>query len=314
MYSKIVSTGSYLPKKVRTNKELESLFGCSDEWIMQRTGIRSRHIADGETVSFMAYQAGLKALEFAHLNPCDIDLIIVATTSSESAFPSSACLVQKMLGIENAISFDIAAACSGFIYALATADNFIKSGNVKRALVIGSDALSHFLDLKDRSTSILFGDGAGAVILEKSDKKGIITTKLVSKPDEANILSLQNSSNSSHTSYIKMQGSETFKIAVKMLSKIAKDTLLDQNLTADDIDYVIPHQANIRILQAVAKKLGISLDKFILTLEEQGNTSAASIPCALDKAIRDGRIVRDNMLLLETFGGGLTWGSALIKY
>ncbi|MBR0573165.1 MULTISPECIES: beta-ketoacyl-ACP synthase III [Pasteurellaceae] len=317
MYSRILATGSYLPAQVRTNAELEKMVETSDEWITQRTGIKERRIAaENETVATMGYEAAKKSLEMANIDPNEIGLIIVATTTSSHAFPSSACQVQQMLDIDDAICFDLAAACSGFVYGLSVADQFIKTGQVKKALVIGSDLFSRALDPEDRTTVILFGDGAGAVILEASEEAGILSTHLHATGKSANVLSLENQARvlESAPAYVEMQGNDTFKIAVRELANVVEETLEYNQLKRDQIDWLIPHQANLRIISATARKLKMGLDQVVLTLDRHGNTSAASIPAALDEAVRDGRIQRGQTLLLEAFGGGLTWGSALIRF
>ncbi|MDG6881674.1 3-oxoacyl-[acyl-carrier-protein] synthase 3 [Phocoenobacter uteri] len=317
MYSKILATGSYLPAKVRTNHELEQMVETSDEWITQRTGIKERRIAaDNETVATMGCEAAKKALAMANIDPNEIGLIIVATTTSSHAFPSSACQVQQMLDIDDAICFDLAAACSGFVYGLSVADQFIKTGQVKKALVIGSDLFSRALDPNDRTTVILFGDGAGAVILESSEEAGILSTHLHATGKSANVLSLENQARivESDPAYVEMQGNDTFKIAVRELANVVEETLNHNQLERGDIDWLIPHQANLRIISATAKKLKMGLEQVVITLDRHGNTSAASVPAALDEAVRDGRIQRGQLLLLEAFGGGLTWGSALVRF
>ncbi|MDP8107480.1 beta-ketoacyl-ACP synthase III [Pasteurella atlantica] len=317
MYSRILATGSYLPAQVRTNAELEKMVETSDEWITQRTGIKERRIAaENETVATMGYEAAKKSLEMANIDPNEIGLIIVATTTSSHAFPSSACQLQQMLDIDDAICFDLAAACSGFVYGLSVADQFIKTGQVKKALVIGSDLFSRALDPEDRTTVILFGDGAGAVILEASEEAGILSTHLHATGKSANVLSLENQARvlESAPAYVEMQGNDTFKIAVRELANVVEETLEYNQLKRDQIDWLIPHQANLRIISATARKLKMGLDQVVLTLDRHGNTSAASIPAALDEAVRDGRIQRGQTLLLEAFGGGLTWGSALIRF
>ena len=292
MNSRILSTGSYLPSHIRTNADLEKMVDTSDEWIVTRSGIRERRIAAAdETVATMGYEAAKKALEMANLDPQEIELIIVATTSGSHAYPSSACQVQGLLGIEDAISFDLAAACTGFVYALGVADKFIRSGSVKKALVIGADLNSRKLDETDRSTVVLFGDGAGAVILEASEQEGIISTHLHASPDN-----------------------ETFKLAVRELSNVVEETLSANNLQKTDIDWLVPHQANLRIITATAKKLEMDMSQVVVTLDRTANTSAATVPTALDEAVRDGRIQRGQLLLLEAFGGGWTWGSALVRF
>ncbi|OBX04506.1 3-oxoacyl-ACP synthase [Gallibacterium genomosp. 3] len=316
MYSRILATGSYLPQQIRTNADLEKMVDTSDEWISVRTGIKERRIAAAnETVATMGYEAAKQCLVVANIDVNEIDLILVATTSSSHAFPSAACQIQQLLNIEDAISFDLAAACSGFVYALSVADQFIRTGKVKKALVIGSDLLSRRLDEQDRGTVILFGDGAGAVILEASDQQGIISTHLHASGKDSGILSLPiNLPNAETPEYLTMQGNETFKIAVRELANVVEETLQANQLEKEQIDWLVPHQANLRIISATAKKLNMDLSQVVVTLDRHGNTSAASIPTALDEAVRDGRIQRGQLLLLEAFGGGLTWGSALIRY
>lgn len=316
MYSRILATGSYLPQQIRTNADLEKMVDTSDEWISVRTGIKERRIAAAnETVATMGYEAAKQCLEVANIDVNEIDLILVATTSSSHAFPSAACQIQQLLNIEDAISFDLAAACSGFVYALSVADQFIRTGQVKKALVIGSDLLSRRLDEQDRGTVILFGDGAGAVILEASDQQGIISTHLHASGKDSGVLSLPiNLPNAEKPEYLTMQGNETFKIAVRELANVVEETLQANQLEKEQIDWLVPHQANLRIISATAKKLNMDLSQVVVTLDRHGNTSAASIPTALDEAVRDGRIQRGQLLLLEAFGGGLTWGSALIRY
>lgn len=315
MYSKILATGSYLPKQIRTNADLEKMVDTSDEWISVRTGIKERRIAaDTETVATMGYEAAKQCLATAQIDANEIELVLVATTSNAYAFPSAACQIQQMLGIEDAISFDLAAACSGFIYALSVADQFLRTGKVKKALVIGSDLLSRRLNEQDRSTVILFGDGAGAVILEASEEAGILSTHLHASGKEAQILTLPNNLPAAAPEYLTMQGNETFKIAVRELANVVEETLTANQLDKKDIDWLVPHQANLRIIAATAKKLNMDLSQVVVTLDRHGNTSAASVPTALDEAVKDGRIQRGQLLLLEAFGGGLTWGSALIRY
>lgn len=316
MNSKILATGSYMPAQVRTNADLEKMVDTTDEWIFTRSGMRERRIAgEGETVSTIGYEAAKKAIEMAQINPQDIELIVVATTSNSHAYPSAACQIQGLLGIDDAIAFDVAAACTGFVYALAIADQFVKTGKVKKALVIGSDINSRKLDPNDRSTLVLFGDGAGAVILEATEQEGIISTHLHSASDKANALVLPNAERGDEQSgYISMQGNATFKLAVRELANVVEETLAANNLDKSAIDWLIPHQANIRIISATAEKLEMNLSQVVLTVEKYGNTSAATVPVALDEAVRDGRIQRGQLLLLEAFGGGWTWGSALVRF
>ena len=316
MNSRILSTGSYLPSHIRTNADLEKMVDTSDEWIVTRSGIRERRIAAAdETVATMGFEAAKNAIEAAQINPQDIELIIVATTSNSHAYPSAACQVQGLLNIDDAISFDLAAACTGFVYALSVADQFIRAGKVKKALVIGSDLNSRKLDETDRSTVVLFGDGAGAVILEASEQEGIISTHLHASADKNNALVLaQPERGIEKSGYIEMQGNETFKLAVRELSNVVEETLLANNLDKKDLDWLVPHQANLRIITATAKKLEMDMSQVVVTLDKYANNSAATVPVALDEAVRDGRIQRGQLLLLEAFGGGWTWDSALVRF
>ena len=316
MFSKILSTGSYLPQHIRTNADLEKMVDTSDEWIVTRSGIRERRIAaPDETVSTMGFEAAQKAIEAANINPQEIDLILVATTSNSHAYPSAACQIQGMLEIDDAIALDLAAACTGFVYALGVADQFIRTGKVKKALVIGSDLNSRKLDETDRSTVVLFGDGAGAVILEASEQEGIISTHLHASADKnAALLLPQPERGVAKSGYIEMQGNETFKLAVRELSNVVEETLAANNLDKKDIDWLVPHQANLRIIAATAKKLDMDMSQVVVTLDRYANNSAATVPVALDEAVRDGRIQRGQLLLLEAFGGGWTWGSALVRF
>lgn len=316
MNSKILATGSYLPKQVRTNADLEKMVDTSDEWIVTRSGMKERRIAEAhETVATMGFEAAKKCLEQANLDPQEIDLIVVGTTSNSHAYPSAACQIQGLLGIEDAISFDVAAACTGFVYALSVADQFVRTGKVKKALVVGADLNSRKLDETDRSTVVLFGDGAGAVILEASEEQGIISTHLHASADTKESLVLPNADRADPTSgFISMQGNATFKLAVRELSNVVEETLRENNLDKSELDWLVPHQANLRIITATAEKLEMSLDQVVITVDRYGNTSAATIPVALDEAVRDGRIQRGQLLLLEAFGGGWTWGSALVRF
>ena len=316
MFSKILSTGSYLPQHIRTNADLEKMVDTSDEWIVTRSGIRERRIAaPDETVSTMGFEAAQKAIEAANIDPQEIDLILVATTSNSHAYPSAACQIQGMLEIDDAIAFDLAAACTGFVYALGVADQFIRTGKVKKALVIGSDLNSRKLDETDRSTVVLFGDGAGAVILEASEQEGIISTHLHASADKNGALLLpQPERGVAKSGYIEMQGNETFKLAVRELSNVVEETLAANNLDKKDIEWLVPHQANLRIIAATAKKLDMDMSQVVVTLDRYANNSAATVPVALDEAVRDGRIQRGQLLLLEAFGGGWTWGSALVRF
>ena len=307
MFSKIIGTGGYLPKKIVTNKDLESTVDTTDQWIVERTGIKQRHIAEeNETPSSMAVQASIDALSSANIQPEDIDLIIVATTTPDQIFPSTACIVQNKLKIK-APAFDIQAACTGFVYAVSIADNYIKAGLNKNILVIGAEKYSNLLDWNDRSTCVLFGDGAGAVILSAQSEPGIISTHIHADGKYNDLLSVENN-------HIKMKGNEVFKVAVNTLSKLVDETLSINNMTKSDIDWLVPHQANLRIIKAAAKKLSMNLDQVVITVDKHANTSAASIPLALNEAVKDGRIKRDQVILLEAFGSGFTWGSVLLRY
>jgi len=316
--AKITGTGSFLPEKILTNKDLESFVDTTDEWIFARTGIKQRHIAaEDETASSLAEVAARRALAAANVNAEEIDLIIVGTSSPDRIFPSTACLVQHKLGISDCAAFDVQAACSGFIYALGTAHQFIKAGGAKKALIIGSEVNSRILNWQDRSTCVIFGDGAGAVVVEASDEKGILSTHLHSDGQYQDLLYINNPINSQkddlEKAYMHMAGNDVYKVAVKTLGRIVDETLEANNLAKSDIDWLVPHQANIRIINSVAKKLQMPLEQVVLTIENQGNTSAASIPLALDEAVRDGRIKKGHTVLMEAFGGGFVWGSALVK-
>lgn len=318
IYSRIAGTGSYLPEKVLSNKDLEKIVDTSDEWIRDRTGITKRHIvADNETTTDLAYAASIKAIEAAGIANQDIDLIIVATTTPTRIFPSTAALLQEKLNVRGCPAFDIQAVCTGFVYALTVADKFIQSGSAKNVLVVGAEALSRILDWTDRNTCVLFGDGAGAVILQASESPGIISTHIHCDGSYNHLLHVPTGPGSvlsEEASYIEMQGNEVFKIAVNTLSQIVDETLTANQLDKQDIDWLIPHQANIRIIAATARKLNMSMDRVVVTVQDHGNTSAASIPLALDVAVRDGRVKRGETMLLEAFGGGFTWGSALITF
>lgn len=318
IYSKIIGTGSYLPEKILSNVDLESMVETSDEWITERTGIKKRHLAaDDQSTTDLAFFAAKNAIAAAGLKNRDIDMIIVATTTPTRIFPSTAALVQAKLGIHGCPAFDIQAVCTGFVYALTVANKFIQSGSNKNILVIGAETLSRIVDWTDRNTCVLFGDGAGAVVLQASGQPGILSTHIYCDGSFNHLLHVPNGPGSAindEAAYIDMQGNEVFKVAVKTLSKIVDETLEANQLSKHDIDWLVPHQANIRIIAATAKKLNMSMDKVVTTVQEHGNTSAASIPLALDAAVRDGRIQRGETLLLEAFGGGFTWGSALIKY
>lgn len=315
IYSRIAGTGSYLPEKLLTNADLEKMVDTTEDWIFTRTGIRERHIvADNEKTSDLAYHAAINAITSAGINAQDIDLIIVATSTPDDIFPSTACTLQAKLGIAGCPAFDIQAVCSGFVYAISTADNFIKAGSAKCALVIGAETFSRITDWTDRSNCILWGDGAGAVILQASAEQGIISTHLHADGNYVKMLHVPRKSEENPKETILMEGNAVFKMAVNTLDSIVDETLTANGMQKSDIDWLVPHQANIRIIQATAKKLDMSMDKVVTTVEKHGNTSAASIPLALDVAVRDGRIKRGEIILMEAFGGGFTWGSALIKY
>ena len=315
-YSRITGTGSYLPAKIMTNADLERMVDTTDEWIFARTGIRERHIvADDEFTSDLALRASRQAIKAAGIKASEIDLIIVATTTPDRIFPSTACLMQDKLGISSCPAFDIQAVCSGFVYAVATADNFIKSGAARCALVVGAEAMSRITDWTDRSNCILWGDGAGAVIMEASDEPGILSTHLHADGSYAHLLHVPaGGSIGNGKPTIVMEGNPVFKIAVNTMDAIVDETLAASGLEKSDIDWLVPHQANIRILKSTAKKLGMSMERVVATIDKHGNTSAASIPLALDTAVRDGRIKRGETILMEAFGGGFTWGSVLLKY
>jgi 3-oxoacyl-[acyl-carrier-protein] synthase-3 len=317
-YSRIVGTGSYLPSKVLTNRDLEQLVDTTDEWIHSRTGIRQRHVAaDGQLTSDLALEASRAALAKAGLAAQALDLIIVATTTPDMVFPSTACILQAKLGARDCPAFDVQAVCSGFIYGLATADQFIRSGQYRNVLVVGAEIYSRILDWKDRSTCVLFGDGAGAVVLRRERAPGIIATRLHADGSYANMLSVPGSVCGGQVSgrpLLQMDGQAVFKFAVRALDEIVVETLATANLKKSDIDWLVPHQANIRIIQATAKKLGLSMERVVLTVDRHANTSAASIPLALDEAVRDGRIRTGQHVLMEGVGGGFTWGAVLAKW
>lgn len=317
MYTKIIGTGSYLPEQVRSNADLEKMVDTSDEWIVTRTGIRERRIAaPNETVSTMGFEAAKRALEMSGIDKDQIGLIVVATTSATHAFPSAACQIQSMLEIKGCPAFDVGAACAGFTYALSIADQYVKSGAVKHALVIGSDVLARTCDPSDRGTIIIFGDGAGAVVLSASQEPGIISTHLHADGSYGELLTLPNLDRVTpeNSTFLTMAGNEVFKVAVTELAHIVEETLAANNLDRAELDWLVPHQANLRIISATARKLGMSMDNVVVTLDRHGNTSAASVPSALDEAVRDGRIKPGQLVLLEAFGGGFTWGSALVRF
>jgi 3-oxoacyl-[acyl-carrier-protein] synthase-3 len=318
IHSRIIGTGSYLPGKVVTNYDLEKIVDTNHDWIFSRSGIVERHVAaEDEMSSDLALQASNRAIEAAGISANDIDLIIVATTTPDHIFPSTACVLQDKLGIKSAIAFDIQAVCSGFIYALNTADLYIRGGQAKNVLVVGTEVLSRILNWEDRTTCVLFGDGAGAVVLQRSDKPGILGAKLHADGSQRCMLSATGQISNGKIvgePFIKMDGQGVFKFAVRSLSEVAEEVLAENKMQGSDIDWMIPHQANIRIIEATAKKLGLGMDKVVLTVATHGNTSAASIPLALDTAVRDGRIKPGQHLLMEAVGGGFTWGAALIRW
>ncbi len=318
MYSRITGTGSYLPEKILTNLDLEKIVETSDEWISSRTGIKQRHIADpNQKASDLAFHASQNAMDAAGVSSKDIDLIIVATTTPDMVFPSTACILQNKLGVENCPAFDVQAVCSGFVYALATADMFVSSGKCRNALVVGSEIYSKLLDWNDRSTCVLFGDGAGAVVLSQSEEPGILSSHLHASGSYKDVLSVPGSIGDGAVQgnpYINMEGGTVFKFAVKVLEDVVHEAVAENQLKPSDIDWLIPHQANIRIIRSTAQKLGIPLDKVVVTVDKHGNTSAASIPLALDIAVKDGRIHNDQLVLLEGVGGGFTWGAVLLRW
>lgn len=318
IYSRIVGTGSYLPEKVLTNRDLERMVDTSDEWIYTRTGIRQRHVAaDNENASDLALAASRRAIEAAGIRPQDIGLIVLATTTPDMVFPSTACILQAKLGIRNSPAFDVQAVCSGFVYGLATADHFMRGGQYQYALVVGAEAYSRILDWKDRATCVLFGDGAGAVVLRQDRTPGIMSTHLHADGSHADILAVPGTVAGGEVKgrpLLRMDGNTVFKFAVKVLGEVALEALEANHLRKSELDWLIPHQANIRIIQATAKKLGMSMEKVVTTLERHANTSAASIPLALDEAVRDSRIREGQHVMLAGVGGGFTWGSILIKW
>ena len=320
-YARIIGTGGFLPEKILTNADLEKMVETSDQWIIERTGIKKRHIAaENETTCDLAEAAARRALDAAGIAATDLDLIIIATTTPDRVFPSTACLLQQRLGVHGCPAFDVQAVCTGFIYALAIAEKFIRSGSTRRALVIGAETLSRITDWTDRGTCVLFGDGAGAVILEASEEPGILSTHLHADGQYKDLLTVPFGISQGYdkvqagSAFMKMEGNEVFKVAVNTLGDIVDEALAANQLEKSDIDWLVPHQANIRIIAATAKKLKMPMERVVVTVAEHGNTSAASVPLALDVAVRDGRIKRGDTLLLEAFGGGFTWGSALVRY
>ena len=317
IYSRITGTGSYLPEKILSNRDLEASVDTSDEWIFTRTGIRNRHIAsEQETTSDLALRASQRAIEAAKISIADIDLIIVATSTPDMIFPSTACLLQAKLGIKGGAAFDLQAVCTGFVYAMATADKFIRSGQHRCALVVGAEIFSRIMDWKDRGTCVLFGDGAGAVIMQSSQSPGLYSSHLHADGSYANILSTPGSIRNGEVCgvpFLKMEGNNVFKLAVHVLEEVGREALAANDISIAQVDWFIAHQANIRIISATAKKLGLPMERVILTVENHGNTSAASVPLALDVAVRDGRVKPGHKVLLEGVGGGFTWGSILLK-
>jgi 3-oxoacyl-[acyl-carrier-protein] synthase-3 len=317
-YSRIVGTGGYLPEKILTNRDLELAVDTTDEWIQTRTGIRQRHIAaDGEKTSDLALRARRSALDAAGIAAGELDLIVVATTTPDVVFPSTACFLQAKLGARNCPAFDVQAVCSGFVYGLSTADQFLRSGQYRNALVVGAEIYSRILDWSDRSTCVLFGDGAGAVVLRRDSTPGILSSHLHADGAYANLLSVPGTVCGGKVNgrpLLQMDGGGVFKFAVKVLDDLVEEALAANGMRKSDIDWLVPHQANIRIIQASAKKLGLSMEKVVVTVDRHANTSAASIPLALDVAARDGRIRAGQHVLLEAVGGGFTWGAALVKW
>ena len=320
-YPRIAGTGSSLPDRIVTNAELAGSVETSDEWIRERTGIRRRHIVDeAESTCDLAERAARNALDSSRIDPSALDLIVVGTTTPDRIYPSTACRLQARLGAGGCPAFDVQAVCTGFIYALGVAEKFFRAGGVGRALVVGADTHSRLLDWSDRGTCVLFGDGAGAVVLEASESPGVMSTHLHADGRYERLLYVDGGTPrgagriAEGGAYTKMQGNEVFKVAVRTLSRIVDETLAANHLEKADVDWLVPHQANVRIIKATARKLGLPMDRVVVTVEDHGNTSAASVPLALDAAVRDGRVQRGQVLLLEAFGGGFTWGSALVRY
>lgn len=320
-YARIIGTGGYLPENIMTNSDLEKIVDTTDQWIQERTGIEQRHIAvEGQTTVDLAEGASRLAIESAGISAQDIDLIIIATSTPDKIFPSSACILQARLDIHGCPAFDIQAVCTGFVYGLAIAEKFIKTGSSKNALVVGAEIFSKILNWKDRSTCVLFGDGAGAVVLSANEETGILSTHIHADGKYENLLRVPYGiadgfdQVKAGKAFVEMKGNEVFKMAVNTLGRIVDETLAANNMMKSDIDWLVPHQANIRIITATAKKLKMSMDQVVVTVNKHGNTSAASIPLALDVAVRDGRIKENELLLFEAFGGGFTWGSVLIRF
>jgi 3-oxoacyl-[acyl-carrier-protein] synthase-3 len=317
IYSRILGTGGYLPERVVTNAELETIVDTSDAWIRERSGIERRHLVrDGETCSDLADRASRLALEAAGIGAQDLDLIVVATTTPDQYFPSTACILQRRLDIHGCPAFDVQAVCAGFVYALSIADKFVRTGSARHALVVGSETFSRILNWEDRGTCVLFGDGAGAVVLGAADSPGILSTHLHADGAYKEMLEIPGGIGNGDyaNNRVTMKGNEVFRFAVTNLSKIVDETLDANGLTKADIDWLIPHQANLRIIQATARKLQLPMNRVIVTVGDHANTSAASVPLALDRAVRDGRVQRGQLLLMEAIGGGFTWGSALVRF
>ena len=320
-YARIAGVGSFLPEKVLTNKDLESMMETSDEWIRERTGIKRRHIAsEGETTGSMGLEAAKRAMEMAGVTADEIDLIVLGTATPDKVFPSTACIIQRRLGTVGGAAFDVHAACSGFLYGLDLANRYIRTGGAKKALVIGSETLSRITNWEDRGTAVLFGDGAGAVVIEACDEPGIMATHIHANGEYEELLHVRQGVSIGYDitrkgeAYIEMNGNAVFKRAVATFDSIARETIADLDGHIDDIDWFIPHQANMRIIKAAAKKIGLPMERVIATVDEHANTSSASIPLALDQAVREGRIKRGDTLLMAAFGAGFTWGSAMLKY
>jgi 3-oxoacyl-[acyl-carrier-protein] synthase-3 len=318
MYARIIGTGAYLPERVVTNQDLQATVDTTDEWIVSRTGIRQRHIAsDGQHASDLALLASQRALEAAGVAAAELDLIIVATTTPDMTFPGTACILQAKLGANGCAAFDVQAVCSGFVYALTTADMFIRAGQARTVLVVGTEVFSRLLDWTDRATCVLFGDGAGAVVVRAADQPGILASRLHADGALVDILSVPGNvcgGTIVGSPFVKMDGGAVFKAAVRVLSEVAEEVLTAAGLTPTDVNWLIPHQANVRILEATARRLGLSMDRVVSTVAMHGNTSAASIPLALDAAVRDGRIHAGQHVLLEGVGGGFTWGAVLLRW